>query len=87
MFCILRKIIRKNLNKRMTLSKDLKRSERMTHEETRITSLVEGTVNAKTCKENTSDVCLRGNEMANMTGSRKNGKAEIAEVEDGDSTR
>lgn len=50
MFCILRKIIRKNLNKRMTLSKDLKRSERMTHEETRITSLVEGTVNAKTCK-------------------------------------
>lgn len=50
MFCILRKIIRKNLNKRMTLSKDPKRSERMRHEETRITSLVEGTVNAKTCK-------------------------------------
>lgn len=24
--------------------------------------------------ENTSDVCLRGNEMANMTGSRKDGK-------------
>ena len=34
----------------MTLSKDPKRSERMRHEETRIISLVEGTVNAKTCK-------------------------------------